>query len=603
MATSTRKPGSRLPSMPVQRKIGDTNYSKTLTVSVVPPGSDVQEAPVSFRLGTESLATFKVDGVTFRGRRRLRIEGWAIGPLSMQLLVDGSVVDCINTRINRPDVAEEMGVAEGDEGHGWVLLSEAVPSSGKSEWTLKIILDHPNITSTHLFRLKVEKANSESSALSAFKPLGTLEGVVISAVAGMSVVAGWALLPSGAPLWLEQDGEYHDLESDEASIRFMRQDVMDMHGAYYGGFAIGAGFIALIEELTPNRPVNLVTALGDEYFTLSTIQATALSVDPVAVSRWLFGFSTPTHQLAERFAKVDMHVLQPLLANQRAYEAGLGVEIRQLGTSLARPAVSMIVPVYGRYDFIEHQLMEFVQDPWITANVELVYVIDDPKLIQGFYQQAEVWHRLYRLPFKWLWGGENRGFSGANNLGAAHSNGNALLFMNSDAFPQQPGWLQILLDALQSHPTFGAVAPRLVFGDGSMQHAGMEFVRRDELGIWINHHPRVGLDPALDPLKHIAPVPAITGACLLIERETFGRIGGWDTSYLVGDFEDSDLCLKLLTEGLLVGYVPNVQLTHLERQSFKFLGQDDWRQKVVVFNAVRHQSRWAAALIELASTN
>jgi hypothetical protein len=48
-----------------------------------------------------------------------------------------------------------------------------------------------------------------------------------------------------------------------------------------------------------------------------------------------------------------------------------------------------------------------------------------------------------------------------------------------------------------------------------------------------------------------------------------------------------------------VAYVPRVQLTHLERQSFKLLGQDDFRQKVVVYNAVRHQSRWADALLEL----
>lgn len=41
-----------------------------------------------------------------------------------------------------------------------------------------------------------------------------------------------------------------------------------------------------------------------------------------------------------------------------------------------------------------------------------------------------------------------------------------------------------------------------------------------------------------------------------------------------------------------IGYLPSVQLTHLERQSFKLLGQDEFRQRVVIYNAVRHQSRW-----------
>lgn len=44
----------------------------------------------------------------------------------------------------------------------------------------------------------------------------------------------------------------------------------------------------------------------------------------------------------------------------------------------------------------------------------------------------------------------------------------------------------------------------------------------------------------------------------------------------------------------------SVAITHLERQSFKALGQGDFRQKVVIYNAVRHQQRWGAQLQQLA---
>ena len=131
-----------------------------------------------------------------------------------------------------------------------------------------------------------------------------------------------------------------------------------------------------------------------------------------------------------------------------------------------------------------------------------------------------------------------------------------------------------------------------LFADGSIQHAGMEFMRRDELGIWVNHHPMMGIDPRLDPNQGLALMPSITGACLAMRRSDFDRLGGWDTGYLIGDFEDSDLCLKLRSDGLKVAYLPSVQLTHLERQSFKLLGQDEFRTRVVIFNAVRHQTRW-----------
>jgi len=272
--------------------------------------------------------------------------------------------------------------------------------------------------------------------------------------------------------------------------------------------------------------------------------------------------------------------------------------MHQLGNPTINPDVSVIVPLYGRSDFVEHQLLEFCRDAWFAQNAELIYVLDDPKLADSFPALAEYLYRLYRLPFKWVWGDVNRGYSGANNLGASQAAGTKLLFLNSDAFPQQPGWLQALLSVLDDHPEIGAVGPRLVFADGSIQHAGMEFMRRDELGIWINHHPFMGLDPKLDRAQELTMVPAVTGACLAIRRSDFDRIQGWDTGYLIGDFEDSDLCLKLRAEGLKIGYLPTVQLTHLERQSFKLLGQDDFRTRVTIYNAVRHQNRWQHLLEE-----
>lgn len=570
---------------------------KPRVVLLVPDHGDAQRGPISLVLGDEELAVFSIDSAKMRGRKRLQLEGWSIGSVSFALELDGKHVDHSIGRANRPDVAMARSVPEDDGGHGWTLVSAPDAATDRGEWTVLVTLDHPRHGATHRFRIVVDPASLPVSPTEQIQPLGFVEVASASTVSGEAVVVGWAIAPQGQPLFIEQNGLLHELKG--SVVRFSRQDVVDAYHASHGDLTANAGFVIRVDDLAMGQPVRLVIQRGDEMIILGSTQASALPSDPVAAARWLFGLYTPRHLLAQRMACIDLPLLAPLIALQRSGQQQQPVEVHQLGKPVAQPQASIIVPLYGRLDFVEHQLIEFSRDPWICAHAELVYVLDDLKLVELFAHQAPTWHRLYRLPFKWVWGSTNRGFSGANNLGVAHSRAPLLAFLNSDAFPQQPGWLQALIAELHSNPSFGAVAPRLVFGDGSIQHAGMQFARRDEWGVWINHHPRMGLEASLDPHGQTTTVPAITGACLVIERETLDAAGAWDTGYLIGDFEDSDLCLKLRANGLRVAYVPSVQLTHLERQSFKLLGHDEFRQKVVIYNAVRHQSRWASALQEL----
>jgi GT2 family glycosyltransferase len=563
----------------------------------MPDHGDAQHGPVRLVSGDQELATFSIESARMRGRKRLQLEGWSLGPLAFGLELDGRPIDHVIVRGSRPDVAVARGVPEGDDLHGWTIVSAPDPASSVGEWTIRVTPDPATDGATHGFGIVVDPATLPPAPLEQIQPVGFLEEAATSSISGEAVVVGWAIAPRGQPLFIEQDGVLHALEGPV--VRFSRQDVMEAYRTSHGDLTSNAGFLIRVDDLAVGQPVRLVTQRGDEMIVLGSTLASALPCDPVAAARWLFGLHTPRHLLAQRMARIDLPLLDPLIALQRSGQQQQPVEVHQLGKSVDQPQASIIVPLYGRMDFVEHQLIEFTRDPWISAQAEIVYVLDDPKLVEPFAQQAHIWHRLYRLPFKWVWGGANRGFSGANNLGAANSRAPLLVFLNSDAFPQQPGWLQTLIAELHGNPGFGAVAPRLAFGDGSIQHSGMEFLRRDEWGIWINHHPRMGLAPSLDPHTHTTALPAVTGACLVIERDTLDAVGAWDAGYLIGDFEDSDLCLKLRAHGLRVAYVPGVQLTHLERQSFKLLGQDDFRQKVVIYNAVRHQSRWASALLEL----
>lgn len=408
------------------------------------------------------------------------------------------------------------------------------------------------------------------------------------------VLCGWVATEPGALVWVEDDaGDAYSL--DGACWR-ERLDVMRAVGSVMGVAALRSGFVLRLQTRKPTARLRLKALTHRGVHQLGEITCTALPADPVAVSRWLFGIEAPGNGLTQRFNQVSEPLLSELIARSRALWPQLPVVSRDLGKLPAKPVVSIIVPLYGRYDFVESQMVEWARDPWIREHAELIYVLDDPAIAPSFRVHAEELAKLYGVPFRWVWGNANRGFSGANNLGAAHAHGEYLLFLNSDVFPQQPGWLQQMVAALAARPDIGVIAPRLVFAEGGIQHAGMRFERLPEHDVWINQHPCMGLDPSLDPHKSLTVLPAVTGACMLLRRVDFDRVGGWDTGYLIGDFEDSDLCLKLRDGGQHVAYLPQVQLTHLERQSMTALGSDEFRIRVTLWNALRHQSRWQSLI-------
>jgi GT2 family glycosyltransferase len=131
----------------------------------------------------------------------------------------------------------------------------------------------------------------------------------------------------------------------------------------------------------------------------------------------------------------------------------------------------------------------------------------------------------------------------------------------------------------------------------------MAFADSPQFGVWLNMHPRLGLDPRLDDTRELTLVDAVTGACLAMRRADFERVGGWDERYLIGDFEDSDLCLKLLAQGLRAAYLPTVQLTHLERQTVAQVSGKAFRQLVTLYNAAIHKTRWDEVIRKLVATS
>ncbi|WP_448204558.1 glycosyltransferase family 2 protein [Azospirillum sp. sgz302134] len=271
-------------------------------------------------------------------------------------------------------------------------------------------------------------------------------------------------------------------------------------------------------------------------------------------------------------------------------------EIVTFGRRPENPSVSIIIPLYKTLEFLRFQLSSFATDPGM-ADAELVFVLDSPEQRDELVHLLHGFHSLYGLPMLLLVQSANHGYSAANNAGAAAASARTLLFLNSDVIPDRPGWLSSLMAALAARPGTGAVGPKLLFDDDSLQHAGLYF-DRDVRGRWYNHHFFKGLPRDFLPARRERSVPGVTGACLMMPRAVFEAVGGFCEDYIIGDYEDSDLCLRVRGAGLDIRYVPSVELYHLERRSIsRHTGYT--RGVASEYNGWLHARRWASLMEEL----
>lgn len=241
--------------------------------------------------------------------------------------------------------------------------------------------------------------------------------------------------------------------------------------------------------------------------------------------------------------------------------------IDQWGERTKCPDVSVIVPLYRRIDFVEHQIAQFALDDDFR-HVDLIYVLDSPELSDAFRSSCEHLHELYAVPLRAVVLSENSGFSTANNLGVSVAEGRLLLLLNSDVLPDEPGWISRLQRFHDSVPAMGALGPKLLYEDHSLQHAGLYFQRRAGSPSWHNEHYYKGLSRHFPPADVTRPVDAISAACMMIDRALYQSLDGLRGFYVQGDYEDSDLCLRLMEAGHENWYFPEVELFHLEGQSY-----------------------------------
>jgi N-acetylglucosaminyl-diphospho-decaprenol L-rhamnosyltransferase len=160
----------------------------------------------------------------------------------------------------------------------------------------------------------------------------------------------------------------------------------------------------------------------------------------------------------------------------------------------------------------------------------------------------------------------NSGFGAANNLAMRQARGRFFLLLNSDAF-LRPGALEALRAALESHPKAAAVGPRLLNRDGTLQRSCWRFPSPAQA--WIEN---LGLAALLRGRTRWSDyrrwghdservVDFVIGACLLVRREVYEEIGGFDPAFWMYA-EETDWQKRMRAAGYEIWFSPLAEVEH-----------------------------------------
>ena len=224
------------------------------------------------------------------------------------------------------------------------------------------------------------------------------------------------------------------------------------------------------------------------------------------------------------------------------------------------PRCSIIIPVYNLAAVTRRCLDHLFALAPASAECEVI-VVDDGSRDATPALLAEYEGRVRVVAHD-----RNRGYSTACNDGAAVATGELLVFLNNDTIPLS-GWLDALVRTAQDHRV-GIVGSKLLYPDGTIQHAGIAFDQDRQ-----PRHIYVGFPGDHPAVNKARAMQMVTGGCLLIRRDLFARVGGFDATFLNG-FEDVDLCLKARDLGFEVRYCPESALYHLETVSDRAIDRD-----------------------------
>lgn len=233
------------------------------------------------------------------------------------------------------------------------------------------------------------------------------------------------------------------------------------------------------------------------------------------------------------------------------------------------PAISIIIPSKDQSPLLRACLSSVLETDY--PNLEILVLENGSTeketfdLYEKFKEDSRVRIIGWEKPFS---------YAAINNHGVKLANGELILFLNNDIKSLKKENLYRLAEHA-SRPETGVVGAALYYPDDTIQHAGVVLAMTGIAGHVFRNTPRGKLGYGFR-MATIRNVSCVTGACMMIKRETFLEAGGFDENLAIA-FNDIDLCLKVKNKGLSVVWTPHAEFTHYES---KTRGFEDTPEKI-----------------------
>lgn len=227
------------------------------------------------------------------------------------------------------------------------------------------------------------------------------------------------------------------------------------------------------------------------------------------------------------------------------------------------PLVSILIPTRDHLELIK-PCIDSLLEKTDYSNYEILILNNDSQETEvlSYFSEIQSHPKIrildYPHPFN---------FSAICNFGARQANGEYLLLLNNDTEITHPSWLsEMVRHGLR--PNIGIVGARLLFPNGTIQHAGVVIGMKG-----VAEHPFISASPD-DPGYMMRATlaqnySAVTAACLLIRKTVYEEVGGMDETDLKVLYNDVDLCLKVRESGHEIVWTPAATLIHKASVSIK----------------------------------